>query len=72
MKSWLTREEQEKFYEERDKYKRYCKCGHYAYVVNKTGVAECSWCHNNVFIDKQTEFKYRMKENLIREKRNRK
>ena len=69
-KNWLTKEEQEKFYIEREKYKRYCKCGHYAYINPKSGVAECSWCHNNIFKDKKTEFEYRMKENLYREKRN--
>ena len=69
MKNWLSRQEIEKFYEERDKYKRYCKCGHYAYVNPKKGVAEGSWCHNNIFIDKKHEFEYRMKENLLREKR---
>lgn len=70
MRTWLTKEEQERFYKERDKYKRYCKCGHYVYIANKSGLAECSWCHNNVFIDKQTEFKYRLKEKQIRERRN--
>lgn len=67
---YLTKKETERFFIERDKFKRYCKCGHYAYITNKSGIAECSWCHNNVFIDKKTEFEYRMKENLYREKRN--
>ena len=70
--NWLTTSEREKFYEERNKFKRYCKCGHYAYIVNKEGRAECSWCHNLIFIDKKHEFEYRLNEQRIREKRNNK
>lgn len=69
MNKYLSNKELEIFYEVRDKYKRYCKCGHYAYVSPKKGVAECTWCHNNIFIDKKHEFEYRLKENLLREKR---
>lgn len=58
--------------EAKEPYKRYCKCGHYAYIVNKEGRAECSWCHNLIFIDKKHEFEYRLNEQRIREKRNNK
>ena len=47
-----------------------CKCGHSVVIMNKNGVAECRYCHNNVFKDKKTEFEYRMKQNLIKERRN--
>lgn len=46
-----------------------CKCGHPIVISNKKGVAECTWCHRNVYKDKATEFKYKMKEKLIKERR---
>ena len=50
----------------------YCKCSHPVIISNKNGVAECSHCHNLVFKDRETEFKYRMKQNYIKERRNNK
>lgn len=46
-----------------------CKCGHSVVIVNKNGRAICSYCKNYVFKDKETEFKYRTKENQLRERR---
>lgn len=68
--SYMTPTERKLHNEAKEPYKRYCKCGHYAYITNKDGYCECSWCHHNIFIDKEHEFKYRMKENILRERRN--
>lgn len=57
-------------YEELQKYRVKCKCGHTNYIANKTNKCICSHCHNLVFKDKKTEFEYRLKQNLIKEKRN--
>ena len=66
---WLTKKEEERLWEEKDKSKVTCKCGHVVFM-SKSGRKICTWCNNYVFKDKQTEFEYRMKENLIRERRN--
>jgi len=70
MNQWLSNKEIQKVYEEIQKYRHKCKCGHTVYIANETGRALCSHCHNWVFKDKATEFKYRMKQNLIKERRN--
>ena len=67
---WLTKKEQQRLWEEKDKFKVECKCGHINILTSRKGYQLCSWCHNLVFKDKQKEFEYRMKENLIRERRN--
>ncbi len=69
---WLSRKEEQRLWEEKDKNKTTCKCGHVNIIMNKNGYHLCSWCKNYVFKDKQTEFEYRLKENLIKEKRNNK
>lgn len=68
-RNYLNNKEMELINEDYIKHTIKCKCGHSIAIINKSGVAECNWCHNNVFKDKKTEFKYRMKENLIRERR---
>lgn len=68
-RKYLNNEEIELINEEYLKHTRKCKCGHSVAILNETGVAECSWCRNLVFKDKKTEFEYRMKQNLIRERR---
>ena len=52
---WLTRKEEERLWEEKDKSKITCKCGHVNIIMNKNGYHLCSWCKNYVFKDKQTE-----------------
>jgi ribosomal protein S27AE len=59
-----------KLAEEKNKFKHYCKCGHSVIIANKAGRTICSYCKNLVFRDKETEFKYRLKEKLIKERRN--
>ena len=72
MNTWLSMNEIARLWEEKQRYRHICKCGHTVYIANKSGIAICSHCRNLVFKDKETEFKYRMKENLIKEKRNKK
>ena len=72
MNEWRNYEEIKRYYEAKNNCKRYCKCGHYAYIMNKYGIAECTWCHNLIFMNKEVEFKYRMNQQLIKERRNRK
>lgn len=69
MNRWLSLKEEQIYYEEKQKYRVYCKCGHTNTIINKRGYKLCSWCHNLVFKDKQTEFKYRLRQNIIKEKR---
>lgn len=65
----LTNAEIERKYEDKLKYSYKCKCGHTVVIVNKTGRAECHYCHNLVFKDEQTRFKYIMNRKLIEERR---
>lgn len=69
MNNWLSLKEITQLYEEKQKFRVLCKCGHTNYIANKTGRCICSHCKQYVFKDKQTEFEYRLKENLIKEKR---
>ena len=70
--TYLTNKEIEKLYEERQKFRVVCKCGHTCYIANKQKMCICSFCKQFVFKDKGTEFKYRLKEKLIKEKRSKK
>ena len=72
MNQWLTLKELKKLYEEKQKYAHKCECGHTVYIVNKSGRAECNHCHNLVFKDEATKFKYIMNRKLIEERRNNK
>ena len=47
-------------------YKVYCKkCGH-SMVICKQEKALCEWCGHWVFKNEKAEFKYRMKERLLK------
>ncbi len=46
-----------------------CSCGHSVLIPTRKDKTICSWCGNYVFRNKQDEFKYRFKENLLKEKR---
>ena len=70
MNRWLNFKEITRLYEEKTKFKCYCKCGHSLIIANKSGMKLCSHCKNLVFRDKETEFKFRLKQNLIKERRN--
>lgn len=71
MDRFLT-DEEERLWEEKSKCKVTCKCGHVSTILNKEGYKLCTWCRNYVFRNPQIEFEYRMKEKLIKEKRNNK
>lgn len=48
----------------------YCpNCGH-SMVLGRASKKICTHCRNYVFKDKMSEFKYRLKESLYKEKRN--
>lgn len=44
--------------------RRKCKCGHVEYIYSNTDYILCTWCGNYIFKDKETEFKYRIKERI--------
>ena len=69
MDRFLTKKEEERLWQEKTKYKVKCKCGHVTTIINPKGYQLCTWCHNFVFLKPQIEFEYRMKENLIKERR---
>lgn len=69
MNTWLSNKEIVRLWEEKQNFRHVCKCGHTVYIANKSGIVICSHCKNLVFKDKETEFKYRMKEGIINERR---
>ena len=68
-RNYLTNKEIRLINEDYLKHTHKCKCGHSVVIMNDTGVAECTWCRNLVFKDNKTEFEYRVKQNLIKERR---
>ena len=46
-----------------------CKCGHTT-IMSRAERTACSWCGNWIYRNAQIEFHYKLKEKLIREKRN--
>ena len=42
-----------------------CKCGHSNLMFNVDRMI-CTWCGSYVYKDKQTEFKYKLKETIIK------
>ena len=59
----------EKLMEEQQKSKVTCPCGHRVLMSNRKDRIICTWCKNYVYKDKATEFRYKMKENMIKERR---
>lgn len=69
----LTTNEIEKLYNVRKVGRKYCeKCDHSVSLSNRTKYIICSYCSNIIFKNKNEEFKYRMREQIIKERRNRK
>lgn len=62
-------EEDTKLFNERTHSKTTCECGHRVLISNKKDRQICSWCGKYVFKNKQAEFRYKFKENLVKEKR---
>lgn len=54
--------EEDKLINEKDKYKFYCKCGHYTYIypMEQKNKKVCSWCGNYIYVSKKAEFKERL------------
>lgn len=69
MIQWLSLDEIKRKYENMQKFAHKCKCGHTVFIANKSGKAECNYCHNLVFKDEITKFKYIMRSKLIEERR---
>lgn len=69
MNNWLTNDQIEALYRDKEKYRRKCKCGHTCTILNPKGYQICKWCHNYVFLNSKIEFEYRMKEKINKEKR---
>ena len=60
--------EMTKLYDTVTKYRVLCpKCGH-SVIFSKFDKAICSWCKHYVFKDKKTEFEYRLKESIMKNK----
>lgn len=64
MRRVLSINEFNRMSEELDKVKYKCKCGHRVVIPYFMDKNICSWCHEYVFKNKETEFKYRLKEKL--------
>lgn len=60
--NYLTKE-QEDLIEEKDKFKYYCKCGHYTHIYpfERINKKICSWCGNYIYVSKKEEFKDRLR-----------
>lgn len=52
----------DKFFSERTKYKRKCKCGHIIVMSPNVEKLLCYWCGKYVFRDSKDEFLYRLNE----------
>lgn len=50
-----------KIWQNRQKCRVYCKCGHSILIPTKRGKLICGWCGSTVYRDKKLEFKERLK-----------
>ena len=67
--NFLSEKDLQKLADEKSKFRVKCKCGHTNTIINPRGYKICSWCHNYVFLTPAKEFEYKMKQNLIKERR---
>lgn len=68
MSKVLSTEEYKRMTNEYDKVKYLCKCGHRVIIPRWVDKQLCNWCHCYVFKDKKAEYKYRMREELLKRK----
>jgi hydrogenase maturation factor HypF (carbamoyltransferase family) len=61
----LSEKELKKIHESQEEYKITCSCGTKTVLVDADKTI-CRGCHNYVFKDKETEFKYRLKEKMLK------
>lgn len=47
----------------------YCPCGHSVAIPNKVDRVLCTWCGKWVYKNKQTEFRYKLQEQLKKQKK---
>ena len=59
----------QKLMNEQQKAKITCSCGHRVLIGNKRDRIICTWCKNHVFKNKEIEFRYRMQESMLKERR---
>ena len=69
MHYWLSLKEEQLLYEQKQKYRVKCQCGHTNTILNPRGYKLCSWCRNLVFLNPRIEFEYRLKQETMKEKR---
>lgn len=62
-KKFNTKAEDTKIFDELNKYRHICKCGHVV-IISKQNKALCSYCGNWVFKNKEEEFKFRLMEKI--------
>ncbi len=62
--------EDTRYFNERTLIKKKCKhCGHTQPIYIMQDKVVCKWCHNYIFKNDLDEFKYRLKEKQIKERR---
>ena len=62
--------EDTRYFSERQLLKKKCKhCGHTQAIHSQLDKVICRWCHNYIFRTEQDEFRYKIKENQIKERR---
>lgn len=66
---YLSFKDIEKMQDQAEHFKRVCKCGHTQIIGKGRDYVVCGHCGKYIFRTDELEFKYRMKEKLIREKR---
>ena len=62
----MTFKEDTRYFDERNKAKVKCECGHSIAFTSKTDKVVCSWCKKYVFKDKKEQFKHDLLKNLKR------
>lgn len=62
--------EDTKYFSERSKYKKMCKCGHRISFPPTRDKLVCHWCGRYVFANKKNEFLFRLNEARGKERRN--
>ena len=66
----LSYKDIEKLASQKTENRKLCKhCGHSVLVPKRKDRIICSWCKNYVFKDDKTEFEYRMKENMLKQRK---
>ena len=62
----MNKKEIEKYTSVLSDHRVLCKCSHSILIPPEVNKVICSWCGKYVFKDKKEEFKYRLKEQMIR------